>query len=73
MYSRVFTKARWKKEGGIVSDFIKSESSYIRRTPIPAYPSTEAIIIKEFGNVLKRKGYISNTQKNVENKKENLT
>jgi len=35
MYSRVFTKARWKKEKGIVPKFQKSTASFIRRTPTP--------------------------------------
>ncbi len=58
MYARVFTKARWKKDGGVVRRFEKQKASYIRRTPIPAYPQTEDILLAELNVSLLSKQYL---------------
>ena len=60
MYSRVFTKARWVKEKqGRIKAFDKSQASYIRRTPVPAYFEIEMNIIKELQLRLEDKGYLN--------------
>jgi hypothetical protein len=59
MYARVFTKARWKKEGGHVKSFKKSESSFIRRTPLPLYTATEAFILDDLNKTLRKQNYIT--------------
>jgi len=59
MYARLFTKARWKKNGGIVPKFDKKTASYIRRTPIPVYIDVEALILSEFEKDLAKKEYIN--------------
>lgn len=58
MYSRLFTKSRWKKAGGRVPEFVKPGASFIRRTPVPAYPGVEALILDDLSKVLIGKGYM---------------
>lgn len=58
MYARVFTKSRWKREGGSVPTFIKKGASFIRRTPVPAYPGVEALLLKDLSTSLVEKGYL---------------
>lgn len=62
MYSRVFTKARWKKEDGTVATFVKSQASYIRRTPLPAYSAIEPFILDQLRRMLHAAGYISDPE-----------
>ncbi len=59
MYSRVFTKARWKKDRGIISEFEKSDAFYIRRTPLPAYLRTEEILLDDLDKALREKNYLT--------------
>ncbi len=59
MYARVFTKSRWKREGGIVSKFDKYSAHYIRRTPLPAYVETEALVLDDLRRNLIEAGYLS--------------
>lgn len=47
MYARVFTKSRWKREGGSVAKFDKATSHFIRRTPLPAYQKVEELLLDE--------------------------
>lgn len=58
MYARVFTKVRWKKEGGIVDKFEKRNASYVRRTPIPAYLQVEELLLDEMNHLLREAGYL---------------
>lgn len=58
MYARVFTKSRWKREGGSVPSFVKKGASFIRRTPAPAYPGVEALLLKELSTLLADRGYL---------------
>ncbi|MEW6537818.1 MAG: anti-phage dCTP deaminase [Pseudomonadota bacterium] len=62
MYSRVFTKSRWKREGGVVAKFDKSTAHYIRRTPIPAYEQVEVILLDELHTELRSKGYLGDDE-----------
>ncbi len=57
-YKRVFTKARWKTNAGIIPKFSKENSSYIRSTSIPSYSNIEELILSMFEKDLRRKGYI---------------
>lgn len=59
IYSRIFTKYRWKKDGGSVPTFMKPTAIFIRRTPASAYTSIEPIIINEFRKSLKGAGLLS--------------
>lgn len=58
MYSRVFTKARWKKEQGRIPPFNKISGSFIRRTPIPAYTRTEEVLLDQLNTMLKSQGFL---------------
>ena len=58
MYARVFTKSRWKKDGGRVPEFVKAGGSFVRRTPIPAYPGVEALLLDDLSKLLTDKGYL---------------
>lgn len=58
MYARVFTKSRWKKDGGRVPEFVKAGGSFVRRTPIPAYPGVEALLLDDLSKLLIGKGYL---------------
>ena len=48
MYGRLFTKARWKSEQGVIPAFEKRHASYIRRTRIPAYERVEQFLLEKF-------------------------
>ncbi len=58
MYARVFTKSRWKREGGTVAKFDKATAHYIRRTPLPAYEEVETLLLDELLKELTESGYI---------------
>jgi deoxycytidylate deaminase len=58
MYARLFTKSRWKRDGGMVPDFLKTGARFIRRTPVPAYPGAEALLLDDLSKLLAAKGYI---------------
>jgi deoxycytidylate deaminase len=58
MYARVFTKSRWKREGGIVAKFDKSTAHYIRRTPLPSYTETETLVLDDLRSKLIMTGYL---------------
>lgn len=58
MYARVFTKSRWKREGGLVPSFVKKGGSFIRRTPVPAYPGVEAVLLADLSSLLVEKRYL---------------
>lgn len=58
MYARLFTKVRWKRERGMVYPFAKNEASYIRRTPIPAYPQIEELLLAELDESLRNQGFL---------------
>jgi hypothetical protein len=58
MYARVFTKSRWKREGGTVAQFDKSSAHYIRRTPLPAYIETETLVLDDLRLKLISAGYL---------------
>ncbi len=59
IYSRLFTKARWKKVQGEIPLFLKQDASYIRRTPTPGYDVTETIIGHLLQNSLFTAKYLS--------------
>ena len=44
-------------------EFVKSGASFIRRTPVPAYPGVEAIILDDLYKVLIQKGYVEEPSK----------
>jgi deoxycytidylate deaminase len=73
MYARVFTKSRWKKDGGKVPDFLKPGGSFVRRTPIPAYPGVEALLLDDLSKVLFEKGFIEAPEGSQEESTETLT
>lgn len=58
MYSRVFTKSRWKKGHGKVERFDKTNASYIRRMPLSAYQETEVLLLDDLSNALTAAGYL---------------
>lgn len=58
IYKRMFTKTRWKTSGGVIPDFSKENSSYIRNTSTPSYNKIEALILDMFHKSLRSKGYI---------------
>ena len=57
MFSRIFTKARWKKDGGKIPTFVKSNASFVRRTPIPAYKELENFVVDGLNVSLVEKGF----------------
>jgi deoxycytidylate deaminase len=65
MYSRVFTKARWKKEDGKVTDFRKETGSFVRRTPIPAYIDIEKVLLDELNKNLQSQNFLPTSSDNV--------
>ena len=58
MYARVFTKARWKREQGAIKKFDTLSARYIRRTPLPAYPRTEELLLVELESDLIKAGLL---------------
>lgn len=58
MYSKLFTKARWKKSRGNISTFEKRDAFYIKRTPIPAYLETEQMLGHVLSQFLRSGGYL---------------
>ncbi|GCE89857.1 zinc-binding CMP/dCMP deaminase [Komagataeibacter diospyri] len=58
IYTRLFTKTKWKTEDGKIKDFVKKDASYIRTTPIPSYKSTEDFLLYQINDQLRSKGYL---------------
>ena len=61
MYARVFTKARWKIENGVVPRFIKRDAFFIRTTPIPAYEDIENYLLADLLSQLRKAGALPET------------